>query len=274
MNNNFGFKTDRYILYFTVPIIILVSLCSSIGIWNETLYFRETANWLAQCVGQDISNLFFVVPILLISGIYTSKGNKIAAIIWCGTMITNIYSYVIYCFAVHFNFLFHVYCLILGLSIFSLLYFFVNYINEDFKKWFDGKLPVKSVGGLLIFIAAMFILLWTCDSLPAVLKGIVPDSIKKDDLITNPVQALDYSFFLPLMIISAVGIIKKKRLAYILAPMMITFAIITNIDIISLTFVSMRMNISSGIQLIIVFSIFTFICLAFLWIVLKGIKTK
>ena len=117
-------KNDKNILYFTIPIVILIIICSGTGIWYDKLYFRETVGWLSQCVGQDISNLFFVSPILLVSAFYASKGNKIAKIIWIGTMMINIYTYVIYSFGVHFNFLFHVYCLILGLSIFSALIFF------------------------------------------------------------------------------------------------------------------------------------------------------
>lgn len=271
--NNFQLQADRHILYFTIPIIILMTICSGIGIWHQTLYSKETLDWLSQCIGQDISNMFFVVPVLLVSGIWASKGSKTAIIIWLGTMLTNIYSYVIYCFAVHFNFLFHVYCLILGLSIFSLLYFFINYINEDFKNWFNEKVPIKSVGSLLLIVAVMFIFLWLSDSLPAALRKTVPESIAKDGLLTNPIQVLDFSFFLPLMIISAISIIKKKRLGYLLAPMMIIFAIITNVNIISLTFVAMKMSISNNMPLIIIFTVFTFVCIRFLWKMLKQIQS-
>ena len=84
-------EKDKNFLYFTIPIVILMAICSAIGIWHQNLYFRETADWLAQCVGQDISNLFFVAPILLVSALYAAKGNRTAKIIWIGAMITNIY---------------------------------------------------------------------------------------------------------------------------------------------------------------------------------------
>jgi len=108
---------DKSLLYFTIPIVILIATCSSIGILVQQFYSKETMGWLSQCIGQDISNLMFVSPILIVSSFYASKGHKAAKIIWIGTMITNIYSYVIYTFALHFNFLFLVYCLILALSI-------------------------------------------------------------------------------------------------------------------------------------------------------------
>ena len=270
-NNNLKTKTDKTLLYFTVPIVILIATCSGIGIWYQNLYSKETMDWLSQCIGQDISNLFFVAPILLVSAFFVSKGNKIAKIIWIGMMITNIYSYVIYCFAVHFNFLFHVYCLVLGLSIFSVIYFFINHIMEDFRNWFTEKIPTKAIGTFLIIIAAIFVLLWLSQSLPAALANTVPESIINDGLLTNPVHVLDFSFYLPLTFMSAVMLIKKKALGYLLAPMMIVFAITTNVNIISLMFVAMKKTSSNNMPLIIAFSVFTIVCLGFLWLMLKNI---
>lgn len=272
MNNvSYKSKSDNNILYLTIPIVILIVICSSLGIWNQKLYVKETIDWLSQCVGQDISNLFFVSPILLVSAFYASKGNRTAKIIWTGVMITNVYSYVIYCFAVHFNFLFHVYCLILGMSIFSILNFFIKNINEDFRIWFTEKVPTKMVGTFLFIIAFMFTVLWLSDSLPAALTNTVPDVITKDNLLTNPVQVLDFSFYFPLMFISSFMLIKKKILGYIIGPMMLVFAVLTNINIICLMFITMQKTFSNTIPTIIVFSIFTIVCLLFLLLFMKNI---
>lgn len=234
-NVSYKSKSDNNILYLTIPIVILIVICSSLGIWNQKLYVKETIDWLSQCVGQDISNLFFVSSILLVSAFYASKGNRTAKIIWTGVMITNVYSYVIYCFAVHFNFLFHVYCLILGMSIFSILNFFIKNINEDFRIWFTEKVPTKMVGTFLFIIAFMFTVLWLSDSLSAALTNTVPDAITKDNLLTNPVQVLDFSFYFPLM------------------------------------FITMQKTFSNIIPTIIVFSIFTIVCLVFLLLFMKNI---
>ena len=263
---------DKSVLYFSIPIVILMVICSSIGIWYHGLYSKEAVGWLSQVTGQDISNLIFVSPILIASAFYASKGNKTATIIWMGTMITNIYSYVIYSFALHFNFLFHVYCLILALSIFSVLNYFVKNINENFMNWFTEKAPTKTIGIFLFIIGLMFTFLWLSDSLPAVLSNTVPESVTKDNLLINPVQALDFSFYLPLMFISSVMVIKKRALGYLLAPMMMVFAIITNINIISLLLVTMQKTLVNNIPIIIVFCIFTVLCCGFLWSFLKHIS--
>lgn len=272
--NKISFKSenDKYILYFTIPIVILIAACSSIGVWYPKLYFNETADWLPQCIGQDVSNLFFISPILLVSGIYASRGNKTAKIIWIGTMITTVYAYIIYCFDVHFNFLFHEYCIILGLSVYSVLIFFIKNINEDFKKWFTEKAPTKTIGIFIFLVALMFTFLWLSDSIPATLNNTVPNDIIKDGLLTSPVKALDFSFYFPLMYISSVMVIKKKVVGYLLAPMMLIFDILTNINIICLMIVSMQNGISNNTPQIIVFSIFTIICLVILWLFVKNIS--
>lgn len=265
-------ENQNYFLYFTLPIVLLILFCSGIGILSPDLYRRETADWLAQCVGQDFSNVFFVAPILLITSFLSVKGIRIFKIIWAGAMITNIYSYVLYCFDVHFNELFHLYCIILGLSIYSFLFFCVKHFNLDFKSWFDEKVPVKTVGGFLLITAAMFYVLWLSQSLPAALNGEVPAAVTSEALLTNPVHVLDYSFFLPLIVIAGVLLIRKDRLGYFLAPMMLVFALITNVNIISLTLVTMEKSGSNGLPLVSVFTVFSLICIFFMAIYLKTVK--
>lgn len=264
--------SQKYFLYFTMPIVLLILLCSGIGILNPDLYQRETPDWLAQCTGQDFSNVFFVVPILLITSFLSATGNRIAKIIWAGTMITNIYSYVLYCFAVHFNVLFHFYCIILGLSVYSFLVFSVKHFRLDFKSWFEQNTPVKAVGVFLMIIAAAFYILWLSQTLPAVITGAIPAAITSDALLTNPVHVLDYSFFLPLMVIAGVLLIKKNRLGYFLAPMMLVFTLITNVNIICLTLVTMERSGTNDLTLISVFTFLCILCLFFMAVYLRKRK--
>lgn len=255
---------QNYFLYFTIPIALLILLCSGIGILKPDFYKRETIDWLAQCVGQDFSNVLFVTPVLIITSVFSAKGNRVARIIWAGTMITNIYSYILYCFSVHFNELFHFYCIILGLSIYSFLVFCAKHFSVDFRAWFEQEVPVKAVGVFLLVIAAAFYFLWLSQSLPAAVTGGVPAAVISGALLTNPVHALDYSFFLPLIVIAGVLLIRKKRLGYLLAPMMLVFALITNVNIISLTLVTMAKSGTNSLPLVGSFTVLCLICLFFL----------
>ncbi len=267
--NNIEAGKDKVLVYFTVPIVIFIIICSGIGILYPDIYARETADWMSQCIGQDISNLVCVVPALVISAFLITRGVRAAKIVWAGTMITNIYSYVIYAFAVHFNFLFHLYCLILGLSIYAVIYFFSQYMKEDFRKWYGKEADLKAVGIFLLIVSSLFVFLWLSQSLSAAIANTVPESVQADGLLTNPVHALDFSFYLPLMFIAAVMLIKKKALGYLLAPIMLVFAAITNVNIISLMFVNTVKTSVDNTPMIIVFSILLLICLVFLRLILK-----
>jgi hypothetical protein len=189
-------------------------------------------------------------------------------------MSTNVYSFVIYAFALHFNFLFHVYCAILGLSIYSVLYFFNRNKDVTFKSWFKSSTPTKSVGVFLIVLSSLFALLWLSDSLPAVLQNRTPDSITKAGILTNPVHVLDFSFYLPLMILAAVQLVKKRSIGYLLAPTMTLFAALTAFNIISLMIASMWFLKTNAWPPIIFLSILTVICLAFLSAMLKQLKRE
>jgi len=57
--NDLRLQIDKQILYFTIPITILMLICSSTGILHPKLYSKETTDWMSQCIGQDISNMFF-----------------------------------------------------------------------------------------------------------------------------------------------------------------------------------------------------------------------
>jgi hypothetical protein len=265
-------ERQNYFLIFTLPIVLLILVCSGTGILQPDFYGKETSDWIAQCMGQDFSNVFYVAPILLITSFLSSKGDRIAKIIWAGTMITNIYTYILYCFDVHFNGLFHFYCMILCLSVYSFLFFCSKHFSLDFTTWFERTAPVKAVGSFLLFIAAAFYFLWLLQSLPAAITGGVPAGVAADALPTNPVHVLDYSFFLPLVVISGVLIFRKKRLGYFLAPMMLVFGLITNGNIISLTLVTMARSGTNALPLVCAFTVFSLTDLLFLTVYLRKAK--
>lgn len=257
----------------TIPIVILMFLTSLFGMFDATVYEKETRNWIAQCLGQDFSNLLCVIPLLLFTFYFSKKGYRFAKIIWIGTMITNIYAYVIYCFSVHFNFLFHAYCAILGLAFFSAIGYIIENSCIDFKSWFH--IPMKRrkfYAVFLLLVASLFLLLWLSQTLPASVTNTLPQSAVESGLITNPVYVLDFSFYIPLMVIAAIFLLKDRSEGYVLVPIMLVFAVITNINIISLTLVSIFRNHTKDSSVLVIFVIFTIICLTVVCLYSKKLK--
>jgi len=145
------FKTLRIL---TILLACFLAIVSVAGAFFPGTYIRDSASMGAQGVGQDLVDLFVGVPLLLISFYHAAKGSRLFVLIYGGTLFYILYSFIIYCFGIHFNQFFLFYCLTLSLSLYSfILLFVVRGISEDFTIAFVfGALSVISVSiSLLLF---------------------------------------------------------------------------------------------------------------------------
>src|SRR5579864_7474253 len=92
-------------VFLTLVILLtaVLAVSSSGSILFSDMYSRETADWQAQSVAQDIFDLFFVVPVFLLSVWLFLKGSLPAFFMLIGILIFLIYTFIIYTFGVHFN---------------------------------------------------------------------------------------------------------------------------------------------------------------------------
>src|SRR5689334_19574895 len=118
------------VMALSVPLILLVTGVSLVGIFSDDFYAKETLNWQIQSAGQDIIDLVLVVPFLLTTTPITFKIKRTGALLWGGVLLYLIYTFIIFCFDVHFNKLFILYCLTLGLAFYSFIYFIYFQIKE------------------------------------------------------------------------------------------------------------------------------------------------
>ena len=228
MNKN---NQSKIILALSLPIAILIIIASYRGLFIPGTYSKETLNWTSQAVGQDAINLFLITPFLIFTSLLAYKKSRIALLLWSGCIFYLVYTYVIYCFAVHFNNLFLVYCLILGLSFYSFMYFLFSQIKEPIVDWFNDKIPVKTMGIYLFVISCFFYFLWLSEILPAIFRNTTPNDIIDIGTLTNPVHALDLSVCLPGLLITSILLLRKKPMGLLLAPTMMTFCILMDITI-------------------------------------------
>ena len=265
-------KNDPIILLLSVPLTILTAIVSYSGIFIESTYARENMLYAAQGIGQDIVNLFIVVPILLIAAIFAWRKSKLGFLIWSGAIFYLAYSYTIYSFGLHFNNLFIAYCLILGLSFYSLIYFVIISLNENVSEWFTKGFSTKSTGIFLIVIATLFYFIWLSEIIPAILINATPKSIIESSLLINPVHVLDIAICLPALIITGIALIKKKNIGFLLAPTMMIFCIFMSIAIEAMVFVMKTKGFDANISLAIVFGLITLISSIFLSQYLRKLK--
>ncbi len=265
---------NKIILFLSLPIAILVTIVSYTGLFFPDTYAKETANWAAQAVAQDIIDLFLIIPFLLISSWLGFKKNRIALLLWSGVLIYLIYTFVIYCFAVHFNQLFIVYCLVLGLSFYAFLYFLLSQIKEPIASWYSEKIPVKTVGIFLMILSGLFYLLWLSEIIPAIFSNTSPATIIETGLLVNPVHALDLSVVLPGFMIVGILLLKKNPLGLLLAPAVLTFCILMDITIGTLMIVMNMRGIETDLSLTVIMVLLALFTLGLLVWFLKSLQLK
>lgn len=267
-------QKNNVIFMLSMALASLVIIASCIGLFIPETYAKETPNWIAQAIGQDIVDLFLITPILIISVIFVYAGNKVARFVWSGTLFYLIYTFVIYCFAVHFNSMFIIYCLILGLSFYLFVYFIISNSKKAVSNWFKNKIPNKIIGIYLIVIACLFYVLWLSELIPAICTNSIPKSVVDTGLLTNPIHVLDLSVCLPALFISGILLLRKHYLGLLLAPAMLVFSILMDVTIGVLVIVMKMKGLETNMGLTIIMSLLAVVSGAFLYMMLSCIKKE
>ena len=232
---------DRMILLLTTPLVLLVVLVSMAGLYIPDFYAKETVNWAVQSRGQDFADLFLVTPVLLCSAWFAYKGYHAGFLVWTGVLIYLVYTFLLYCFDVHFNMLFPLYTATLGLSFYALVYSVYRAFQEKMRPPHIDKRLSKVTGIYLIGLAALFYMLWLSEIVPAVLAGTVPQNVMDTGLPTNGVQVIDLAVFLPGMFIAGLLLLRQHSIGYLLAPPFLTFFVLMDFTIAGLT-LSLKMQ--------------------------------
>jgi len=223
---------NRIVFRLSLLLALLVIAANGSGLLMASqLYAKETANWFAQSIGQDMADLFIALPFLLISSWLAYRGNKKALLIWAGVLAYLGYTFTIYCFAIHFNRLFIVYCFTLGLAVYLFAWFVLSQYREPVKEWFSGSGPARVAGIYMIAIAAIFYVLWLMQIIPAGINNTIPREIADTGLFTNPVHVLDLSICLPGILMTGALLLRRHSLGFLLAPAILTFFILMDITI-------------------------------------------
>ena len=267
-------RQPKAIIYLSSVTALFLTIVSFSGAFLPGTYQLETVSMAVQGMGQDIFDLFIIVPLLLISMLFAVRGNIKALLAAAGTTFYIMYSFFIYSFGIHFNYLFLFYCFTLGSS----FYLFIIYVSEllqpGTENWFESNVPTKSTAIFFSVIAVMFIFLWFSDILPAVFNGSVPASVKNYNLLVNPVHVLDISFVLPGLITLAVMLIKRKKIAFLLSPVLIIFIFLLSLALIAMAVMLIIKNVSEDLSLAGIFSVLAIISLLYLIRYFRSIKIQ
>ncbi len=260
------------ITILTFLLAVALAVVSFNGAFVSGTYARETASLAAQGAGQDLVDLFLVVPLLLVSLAFVHRQNRIARFVFAGTLFYILYSFIIYSFGIHFNRMFLCYTITLGLSLYTFILVMCDLFKFEVEGWFSEKTPTRWVGYFLILVAGMFYLLWLKDILPAVLGNTIPSGVSDQNLQVNPVHVLDIGIALPGLFLTAILLMKKRRLGYILAPTALVFIIILTLALAAMVLTAKARGINEDASIALIFMILALISAILLFVYIKSLR--
>ncbi len=218
-------------LWLSIAAALLAIAGSIISLSVKSIYAGLTSAFLPQALAQDIANLAIVSPLWLILASLALRGSLRAYLLWLGVLTFTVYNYVIYTFSVPFGSLFLLWVAVLGMCIYSLIGGVTAVDHKVVASSFASRCAIQVVAWFLIITGVLFSFLWLSEDIPALLSNTRPQSLVDMALPTHPVHILDLGFFLPAVIATGVMLIRRKSLAYTLAPSFIIFLILTGIPI-------------------------------------------
>ncbi len=214
-------------------------------VFEDAIYGKETANWAAQSVGQDIANLI-AFPVLMGAGFLAVRGSVRARVISIGLLIYSAYTYAIYTFALHFGPLFLVWVAVFGLSVYALIGALVSVDAAKVRRALAGGSGGRFAARLLMGIGSFFASLWLSEIVPAMWTGGTPEALKDVGLPTNPVHVLDLALLLPALLIAGRLLARGRPLGYVLAPALLIATFFLALGIVSLMIVSAARGLESS----------------------------
>ncbi len=187
----------------------------SVSIFGDGIYKNDTIMKVATTKGTDIAMIF--ISLLIMITVFAEKQNVKFTLLKTGFLGSLVYNSICLSMGLAFNRLFLLYVLILSTSLCS----FVKNINICIKSIELNKnyITKKHAGSaVFLIIAGCSVLVWLMFIIPAIISGNPHKSMETLEIYTTePTFVIDLGIILPTCILSAIGIIRKQKFAFILS---------------------------------------------------------
>lgn len=195
-------------LWISVGILLLMTISSILGIVNaEEAYVSDILR--DGFVPNDLLNLLLGFPVLLLSLIFAYRNTLLGLLCWAGSLLFVIYIYITYLIAIPFTVYGVFYLLIVTAAIYTLIGLAASLDSVSIREKLQDKVPERVAAGILIAIAAIFLLNQIID----VYNTLLSDEVISD---TNKAQwTVDFAVFTPPLVIGGILLWKKHPMGYL-----------------------------------------------------------
>jgi hypothetical protein len=172
--------------------------------------------------------LLVAVPLLAGSVVLASRGSLRACAVWVGVVAYLAYNAVMFCFATPFNPLFPAYVTMLALSIACLAGLVGHTLGAAPA---DPGGAARWVAGFMVTVVVLNTALWLSDVVPALFSEQPTAMLEGTGLTTNPVYVQDLGFWLPAMLVVAIGLARDPRRYLVLATGGLVFWVVEAVGV-------------------------------------------
>ena len=238
----------------------LAALASTAGLFVTDLY-RDNEAMIAQARGTDLATLFGAVPALVVGLSFAHRGSLRGRMVAIGAVGYLVYSYAIYSFQVVIGPATPLHIAILGLASWSLILGGMS-IAEVELGTVGQRLPRRISAGFLVVIAVMFGGLWLGQIAGAITSGVLPAAVSGLGLPTSAVYTLDLAFALPILIASAVLLVRRQPHGRGVAVASLVFIVLMSLSILGLFAVQASEGITVDASMTVAFALLAAIAAA------------
>ena len=195
---------------------------TTVTIYGHGLYRHMSWDVAVQGIGHDFVTLLLGLPVLVATLVLARRGTARERLLLAGVFGYFHVTYLFYLVMGAYNPLFLVYTLLAGLSFFALSLTLLGFDVSRIADAYQQTAPTRLAGGFLIFNTVAIGLMWLGVVVPPLIDGsIYPAEVQH--YTTLVVQGLDLALLLPLCMVTAILLLRRRPMGYLLAPVYLVF---------------------------------------------------
>lgn len=203
-----------------------------VEIYGRGVYRHMSTDVAVQGIAQDYITLFVAIPLLIFSFYHLKNNSLKAKLIFSGTLLYFVLTYLFYIGIALYNEIFLVAALTLFCSLFAFILNIISFDYREISKKFTHHKMMQRASVFLIVITVLMVMLWLSVLVPPMLDGsFYPKNLYHYS--TMIVQGYDFGIFLPLAIISGILGLQKNEYSYVLVPTYLVFLVVLMIALVA-----------------------------------------
>ncbi|ALC92986.1 hypothetical protein AM500_23830 [Bacillus sp. FJAT-18017] len=234
------------------------------------MYKHDSVSGAEQEIAQDIVTLVLGIPLLIVSLFLSNKGLLKGRLLLAGTLGYFLYTYASYSFLSAYNPFFLIYVLLMSTSFFAFTLILTSFNTNALAARFKETMPVRFLGGVLIFLGIAIGLMWFGRIVPSLTRKVVPVGL--DHYTTLVIQALDLGFVVPIGIVAGWMLLKRRPAGYLLGPIIIIKVLTLSTAVTAMAVRMFLAGVTTSLAETGIFAVITLLIAFCLYLVLYNVK--